>query len=70
MVRLKNNKLSADICSKPTGKHQYLNPKSCHLSYVKRGIPYGQALRLRRICETDQLFDERLERITGDFIML
>ena len=46
MVRLKNNKLSTDIYSKPTDTHQYLNYTSCHPSHVKRGIPYGQALKL------------------------
>ena len=47
MVRLKNNKLRTDIYSKPTDTRQYLNHKLCHPSHVKRGIPYGQALRLR-----------------------
>ena len=68
MVLPKNNKLSTDIYPKPTDTHQYLNHKSCHPSNIKRGIPYGQALRLRRICETDKLLYERVKGMTGDFI--
>ena len=68
IARLKNNKLSNDIHTKPTDTHQYLNHKSCHMSRVKRGIPYGQALRLRRICETDKLFGERHKGMKRDFI--
>lgn len=68
IVRFKNKKFRTRISSKRTDTHQYLNHKSCHPSHVKRGIPYGQALRLRQICETDKLFDKRLKGMTGDFI--
>ena len=34
--------------------------RSCHPKHVKMGIPYGQALRLRRICELDEVFEEML----------
>ena len=39
---------------------KYLDYRSCHPKHVKMGIPYGQALRLRRICELDEVFEERL----------
>ena len=54
--------------SKPTDTHQYLDFKSCHPGHVKKGIPYGQALRLRRICDSDEVFEERLNEMKGHFI--
>ena len=31
--------------------------KSCHLKHIKIEILYGQALRLRRICESEEIFE-------------
>ena len=36
--------------SKETDSHAYLLPSSCHPPNVTKNIPYGTALRLRRIC--------------------
>ena len=47
------------------GTRQYLDFKSCHPKYVKRGTPYGQALRLRRICNSEEVFDNRLNELQG-----
>ena len=49
--------------SKPTDTHQYLDFRSCHPRHVKEAIPYGQALRLRRICSSDNIFDERIKEL-------
>jgi hypothetical protein len=32
---------------------------------VKRGIPYGQAMRLKRICHSDKVFESRLQELKG-----
>ena len=45
---------------KPTDTHQYLHKKACHPWHTKEAIPYGQALRLRRICSEDRQFQERV----------
>ena len=50
MVKVKDTRLDTDVFSKPTDTHQYLEYGSCHPKHVKRAIPYGQALRLKRIC--------------------
>ena len=34
--------------------HQYLLATSCHLNHTKRSIPYGQALRIHRICSSKE----------------
>ena len=46
----------------------YLDNRSCHPTQVKKGIPYDQALRLRRICESDQIFHERLD-VLRDYLL-
>ena len=39
----------------------YLLPQSSHHPSLYRNIPFGAALRLRRICSRDDWFDEQLE---------
>ena len=48
--------------------HQYIDNRSCHTRHVKQGIPYGQALRIRRIYDSDEIFEERLKELRGHFI--
>ena len=57
-VMLNNGVISTDLFCKPTDKHQYLFHTSCHPNSCKRGIPFGQALRIRHICSTDELFEK------------
>ena len=42
--------LETDVFIKPTDSHQYLHCSSYHPSACKRGVPFAQAMRLRRIC--------------------
>ena len=58
-IILENGKLTTDLYSKPTDKHQYLYSTSCHPKHTKTSLPYCLALRLRRICSTDILFQKR-----------
>ena len=39
---------------KPTDTQQYLMATSCHLNHTKRSKPYGQALRIFRICSSKE----------------
>ena len=64
-VSLEDGLLHTDVYSKPTDAHQYLNYKSCHSPHVKRGIPYEQALRFKRICDSDEVFERRLDDLRG-----
>ena len=43
----------------------YLHKKSCHPWHNKKAIPYGQALRFRRICSEDRQFQERVGELAG-----
>ncbi|KAG8583617.1 hypothetical protein GDO81_008486 [Engystomops pustulosus] len=49
---------------KPTSTNSYLCFLSYHPSYVKRAIPYGQYIRLRRINNRDDLFITQAKDIT------
>ena len=51
--------LETDLFVKPTDSHQYLHHASCHPNACKNGIPFAQALRLRRICSKPCFFEKR-----------
>ena len=58
-IMLHNNYLSTTVYSKPTDSHLYLHATSCHSSASINGIPKGVALRLRRICSSDNEYNEK-----------
>jgi hypothetical protein len=49
---VKEGNMTADLYSKPTDKHQYLSPSSCHPKHCFKSIPFSQAIRIKRICST------------------
>ena len=51
--------IETDLYYNPTDKHQYLLHSSSQPNHTKRSIPYSLALRLRRICSTDNFFETR-----------
>ena len=55
--------LDTDLYCKKTDTHQYLHSKSCHRNIYKRSIPYGQAVRLKRICSTEDALTLRLQQL-------
>ena len=55
--------LHTDLYTKPTDTHQYLLPSSCHPRHCTSSIPYSQALRLRRICSTNEDFQKRIREL-------
>ena len=57
-IILKNNKLFTTIYSKPTSSHMYLHADSLYPKSTFTGIQKGVSLRLRRICSTDEEFNE------------
>ena len=61
-VSLQNKKLHT-MYYKPTDKHQYLYYTSCHTKHTKGSLPYGLALRLHRICSSDDLFFTRTKEV-------
>ena len=58
-ISIVDGKLETTVYSKPTDSHLYLHQQSCHnLSSIK-GIRKGVALRLRRICSTNEEYDKK-----------
>ena len=54
-----------DLYCRSTDTHQYLQKGSCHPWHVKKAIPYGQALRIRRICSDEKKLRMRSEELVG-----
>ena len=64
MVRLENEKIETSLYSKPTDKHTYLHIKSEHPISVKKDIPYGLGIRLKRISSRDEDY-QREKKLVG-----
>ena len=62
-IIFENSRLRTDSYSKPNDKHQYLYYWSCHPEHTKTSLPYSLALRLRRICSKETLFQKRIEEM-------
>ena len=62
---MEDGKLSTDVYHKPIGAYQYLNFRSCHPPHVKKGIPYSQTSRLKRICDLEDKFGKGLVDLKG-----
>ena len=62
-IKLTDGELKTDLFNKPTDKHQFLDPTSCHPYHCKKGIPYSQALRLNSICSDNNTFDRRCNNL-------
>ena len=56
--------LCTDLYTKPTDKHQHLLYSSCHPLHTKKAISFSLALRLRRICSTDETFKIHTTELT------
>ena len=62
-VILNNGKLETDLYVKPTDKFQYLNFTSSHPYHQKASLPYGLALRIKRICSNQGDFKRHCEKL-------
>ena len=67
MILVKEERILTYEYSKATDTHQYLHYGSCHPTYVKKGIPYGHALRMKRISSTEEIYNRRIEMLRGNF---
>ena len=67
-IYLQDGKLEFDVYSKATDSHLYLLPGSTHPKENIEKIPYGVALRLRRICSKDETFNKRSQEYKQYFV--
>ena len=54
-----DNKICVDVYAKPTNSLTYVLPSTCYPKKSINKVPKGIALRLRRICDSDEKFDIR-----------
>ncbi|XP_063417483.1 uncharacterized protein LOC134700015 [Mytilus trossulus] len=66
---IKNGTIITDLHFKRTDKHQFLSPKSCHPKHCSRGIPFSQALRIKRICSTENTKNSRLGQLRKHLVV-
>ena len=55
----KHYKICVDVFAKPTNSFTYVLPSTSNPKKNINNVPKGIALRLRRICDTDEKFDIR-----------
>jgi hypothetical protein len=63
-----NNELHTTVYTKPTDKKQYLHFNSSHPKHTMNAIPYSQALRYRRIIDSDTILCDELETLCRNFL--
>ena len=63
-----HRELYTTLYEKPTDTHLYLHYQSAHHSPCKTKGPYGQFLRLRRICTYDEDFNHNAEKLMGYYL--
>ena len=59
LIKIESGKQETTVYSKPTDGHLYLHNDSCHPRSTKLGVEKGVALRLRRICSTEEKFEKQ-----------
>ena len=57
------NKLETDLYCQPTDTHQYLHAKPSLNNVYKGSIAYGQVVRFKRICSTEEKLNNHLEQL-------
>ena len=66
-INIREGKLITNLYCKPTDAHFYLHYSSAHPTSCKKGIPYGQFLRLCRICSRITEFDNNAVNLARHF---
>ena len=54
-----HNKIGVDVYAKPTNSFTYILPSTCYPKKSINKVPKEIALRLRRICDSDEKVDIR-----------
>ncbi|KAK7114567.1 hypothetical protein V1264_000611 [Littorina saxatilis] len=57
--------LETTVHYKATDSHSYLTFTSSHPRATRESIPYSQFLRLRRLCSTEEEFDQQAQRMVS-----
>ena len=63
VYKTQSGKLEIKLYRKESDRQAYLQRKSEHPESLKRSIPFSQALRLRRICSTNNEFQDSCDKL-------
>ena len=66
-VYIKNRRIHTSIFKKPTDTQNYLHYKSEHPGTLKNSIPFGQILRVKRICSEAWEFLQNCKKMLDKF---
>lgn len=66
-IKIEDGRLSTTLFRKPTSTNSLLHFRSFHPPHIKKGIPTGQFLRIRRNCTDDQTFQHHAKDLTKRF---
>ena len=67
-VSLKDCAIFTELHIKPTDSHQFLHFKSSHPSHIKNLIPYSHALRIRRLCSSQNDYNTHISNLKDWFL--
>ena len=68
VYKTQSGKLETKLYRKESDRQAYLHRKSEHPESLKRSIPFPQALRLRRICSTNNEFHDSCDKLRNKLI--
>ena len=54
---IENDQIETDLYRKPSDRHKYFLPDSCHANSCKEFIPFSLFLRITRICSNNKTKD-------------
>ena len=56
------------FCRKESNQKMHLHRKFEHLEFLKQSVPFGQVLRVRRICSTKNKFQQSCNELNNKLI--
>jgi hypothetical protein len=62
-----NCEIETSVHEKITNAHQYIEFSSCHPLSCKKGIPFSQAKRYRRITSNNNIYEKDCDKLRGYF---
>ena len=60
--------IKTSLYQKPTDRHAFLHHKSYHPSSTKSSLPYSQALRIKRICSSNDDYQTAITALKDQFV--
>ena len=68
-IFVENGKIRTDLHRKETDKPRALLPSSAHPNHITSNIVYSMCFRLLRICDSEELFEDRAAELKKDFLI-